>query len=135
MQTLKERLVKFNSLKFKWNEMHKIIIDFLLTPKLVNLIDETGKVHKINEPKDKVGNVYHITLVVEKDKKTGFWNKLANVFNPWQRAIRIYRTNQIFICEYYKHRYFPLADKVHSEYNEKLKEVFGYDFVVLDKVS
>ena len=134
-QDFLSRLNKFAGMKYKWNEMHKLIIDFIITPHLTDLIDNTNSVHTIKSYKNMDGNFKHLTLISDRQRRAGILNKFARFFSPRQEVMSICNNNQLFICSYYRHSYFSLADTLRQEYNEKLREIFGFDFVVLNKAG
>jgi hypothetical protein len=76
--------------------------------------------------------VVYLRLLVERDKRLGFWNKIVRFFSPMQTVLKIrHGGGTILLCEYYKHSYYSTADKIRMEYEEKLAAAIGHSLVVV----
>lgn len=127
---LAKRLNEYNNKRWKRSEALKIINEFVMSPLLVNMIENMNKVHKIAVCTDDSG-VAILKFQCERSKKGGLWNKIKNFFSPYETCLSVYKENHLFICEYYKHGFFEVSEKIKIEYDEKLKDTFNAGLVVI----
>jgi hypothetical protein len=124
------RLREYQGKRFKKDESYYIINDFLLTPYLPSLIETLNKVHRVKVCRPD-NQVTALKLQFERDKKPGIWNAIKRFFSRYETVVMIWHNGQLFLCEYYKHSFFEMCDKIKIDYDEKLKPTFGSDFVVV----
>ncbi len=127
---LEKRLNEYSSKRWKRSEALKIINEFVLSPLLVKMIENLNKVHKVKLCEDDTG-VCKLKFLCEVSKKRGFWNWVSRLISPYETCLTVYKDNHIFICEYYKHGFFEVSDKIKHEYDDKLKAILGSEFVVV----
>jgi len=135
MDPLNRRLNEYHGKRFKLNEAYNIVNDFLLTPYLPSMIENLNKVHRIKVCTDENNCIHSLRFQCERDKKPGFWNWLKRLFRPYETCLKIWHNGQLFLCEYYKHTFFEMSDKVKVDYDVKLKPTLGYDLVVVCKAK
>lgn len=131
MDALTKRLREYPSKHWKLNEAFSIINEFLLTPHLAEMIETLNKVHRVKVCTTEQNHIYKLKLQFERDKKPGLWNLIKRFFLWYETGVIIWYNEQLFVCEYYKHSFFEMCDKTKTEYDSKLKSVFGCDFVVV----
>lgn len=129
---LATRLKEYNSKRYKRSESLKIINEFILSHLLVEVIESLNKVHKVLMCEDDTG-IYKLKLLCEKPKKSGFFNMIKRFFSPYEICLTIYKDNHLFICEYYKHSFFEISEKIKAEYESKLKDTFNSPIVIVCK--
>jgi hypothetical protein len=128
--SLEMRLKEYGSKRWKRSEELKIINEFVLSPLLATMIESLNKVHKVQLCEDDKG-VSRLKFQCEVSKKSGFWNMIGRWFCPYETCLVVYKDSHIFICEYYKHGFFEVSDRIKHEYDDKLKSMFNSEFVVL----
>src|SRR5580658_9839104 len=84
-----KRIANYVKLKYQWNEMFNLISEFIISPMLPNLIDVSNKVHEVYLVKDDNSQVVYLRLLMERDKKSGIWNKIVRFFSPMQTVVKI----------------------------------------------
>lgn len=134
---LKDRLNKLPDKKWGINERFKIISDFLLSPLLPDLIELNNRLYSVKIHKNDGNSITHISIMYEKEKKSGILNKLIRLFSGWNTGLKVWCNSdgRMFICEYYKHSFFSVAENLKTAYYEKLHDVFNMEFVIVDKVK
>lgn len=132
---LQTRLNNLPDKRWRNNEMHKIICEFLVSPFLPDIIERNNALYWVNISKNESDSISSIDVRYEKEKKAGFFNHIARFILPWKLGLTIWynKDGQIFVCEYYKYTFSCLADQIKEEYYKKLYEVFHVGFVVVDK--
>lgn len=127
------RLRELSGKRYKNNERYKIIADFLFAPVIARLIEDNNRIYKVKLCESEMdSNIYALKLQYERDKKPGFLNRLVNFFMPtYTTGVKVWHNGQLYVCEYYKHSFFSLCEGVKTEYDNKLKNTFGCDFVVV----
>jgi hypothetical protein len=123
------------------DEHYYILNSFIIVPMLPRLIEERGVLHKStcyyhnHEQRGCIvrGDIYKIDLDFERDKRRGFWNWLARGFCPWVTGITIKYEDSLFDCIYFDYRYFQYAEDIKKEYDEKLRDRYGVNMVVVGK--
>jgi hypothetical protein len=132
-EALQTRLKSLPNKRYKSNEMFNIISEFLLSPLLPDIIELNNILHWVVLNKD--GNSSSIDIRYEKKKRSGLLSSLFWVFNRWGTGLRIKyeKDGQIFICSYYRHSFYSLAEQLKTAYYEKLHDAFHAGFVIVDK--
>lgn len=125
------RLQKYQNKRWQRSESYNIINEFLLTPYLSSMIETLNKVHRIKVCADDNASIKALKFQFERDKKPGFWSAIKWFFSPYETAVMISHNGQLFLCEYYKHSFFEMCDKIKTDYDTKLKPTFGCDFVLV----
>jgi len=128
---LAKRLLEYPNKRWQRTEAFNIINDFLLTPYLPLMIETLNKVHRIKVCTNENSHVTSLKLQFERDKKPGFWNAIKRFFSVYETGVMVWHNGQLFLCEYYKHSFFEMCDKIKIDYDEKLKATFGCDFVII----
>lgn len=130
MDALTKRLREYPSKRFQVDECYKIINDFLLTPYLPAMIESLNKIHRIKVCQPD-GKITALKLQYERDKKAGFWNWFKRLFSRYETGVMIWYNGQLFVCEYYKHSFFEMCDKMKVDFDAKMKSTLGCDFVLV----
>lgn len=128
---LTQRLRDYPSKRWQRSESYNIINEFLLTPYLPSMIETLNKVHRIIVCMNENNHTNALKFQFERDKKPGFWNAIKRFFSRYETAVMVWHNGQLFLCEYYKHSFFEMCDKIKSDYDIKLKLTFGCDFVLV----
>jgi hypothetical protein len=131
MDALSQRLREYPQKRWQRNEAFNIINEFLLTPYLPEMIENLNKVHRIKVCINEHNHITALKLQFERDKKPGLWNAIKRFFCHYETGVYVWYNGQLFLCEYYKHSFFEMCDKVKVEYDNKLKTIFGCDFVIV----
>lgn len=127
---LAKRLKEYNNKRWKRSEALKIINEFIMSPLLVGMIENMNKVHRVEMCEDDSG-VAILKFQCERNKRRGLWNKIVRFFSPYETCLAVYKENHLFICEYYKHGFFEVSERIKTEYDTKLKDTFNDGFVVI----
>ena len=128
---LLKRLNQYHSKRWKLNEAYNIINDFLVKPHLLSIIEISNKMHRTKFSYTAEGDISSLKFQCERSKKGGFWNWIKALLMPYETCIKISNSNQLFLCEYYKHSFFEVAEKIKSDYDTKIKATIPYDFVIV----
>lgn len=131
-EELQYRLKSLPAKRFKNSEMFKIIDEFLLSPLLPEIIECNNILHWV--VMNKGGNgISSISVRYEKKKKQGIFGFFAWFLSSWGTGLKINGNGQMFICEYYRHSFFSLAEQLKTAYYERLYQSFNRGFVIVDK--
>jgi hypothetical protein len=105
-----------------------IINEFMLTPNIGSLIEETGLMH---ESWCSEGIAY---LDRERLPGQGFWNAVGRFLGIREKVLYVYNNGQIWLCRYFHPHYYFLCDRIKEFYHEYLaKHVSDANFVILNK--
>lgn len=135
VDALTKRLNEYKSKRFKLNEAFNIINEFLLTPHLPSMIESFNKVYRIKVCADENNYIHTLKLQCERDRKSGIWNWLKRLFCRYETYLKVWHNGTLFVCEYFKHSFFEIADKVKTDYDMRIKPTVGYEFVVVCKAK
>lgn len=133
VDALTKRLGEYQGKRFKLNEAFNIINEFLLTPYLPSMIESLNKVHRVRVCTDENNYIFALKLQCERDKKPGVWNWLKRFFCPYENCLKVWHNGTLFVCEYFRHSFFEMVDKVKTDYDIKIKPTVNQEFVVVCK--
>lgn len=133
-EVLQTRLKNLPEKRYKSNEMFNIISEFLLSPLLPDIIELNNIMHWVVHNKND-NKSSSIDIRYEKKRKPGLVSYFSWIFNSWGTGLRISyeKDGQMFICSYYRHSFYSLAEQLKTAYYEKLHDAFHAGFVIVDK--
>lgn len=128
--SLEDRIKALPNLKWPKDEAFVLLDDFIGTL-LADLTNQTALVHSTYVYKNEYKHPTCVELSRERPSGLGFWNAVGKFMGINQTVLDVRFNGQMWCCRYYVPFYYMLAEQVRDFYYDKLKDVFGKDFVIV----